>query len=74
MATPQLPQRKGPNVNVSPNGTKMGASFPLPVRKAATPFGTVTRESVLPTSTAPVSPTSVPTNDKDAGNGTGNVR
>lgn len=74
MATPQLPQRKGPDVNVSPNGTKMGASFPLPVRKAATPFGSVTRESVLPVQSAPVSPTTVPVNDKDAGKGTGNVR
>lgn len=74
MATPSLPQRKGPNVNVSPNGTKMGSNFPLPTRKSATPFGSVGRESVLPVQTAPVSPTSAPINDKDAGKGTGNVR
>lgn len=74
MAVPSLPIHKGPSIDVSPNGPHMGGGVANPVRKSATPFGSVTRESVLPTQTAPVSPTTVPINDKDAGNGTGNVR
>ncbi len=74
MSVPTPPQRKGPSIDVSPNGPHMSAGVPNPVRKTAQPYGSVTRESVLPRSSAPVSPTSVPVNDKDAGRGTGNVR
>lgn len=70
------PPRKAANVNVSPVGNQgnKGQSGILPSRKSATPFGSVTRESVLPTKTADSSPQSQPINDKDAGKGTGNLR
>lgn len=73
MATPSTPIRKGPNVNVSPNGTKMTGGVANPVRKTAAPFGSVDK-SVYKRTTAPVDPNTVPVNDKDAGKGTGNVR
>lgn len=73
MATPSLPQRKGPSVNVSPNGTKMSAGVPNPVRKTVAPFSNP-GDGAYKRVTAPVSPTSPAINDKDAGRGTGNVR
>lgn len=73
MATPSTPQRKAANVNVRPNGTVPGANPVMPTRKSAAPFGSVDK-SVYKRTTAPVSPTGVPINDKDAGKGTGNVR
>lgn len=76
MTTPSKPIRKGPGVNPSPvgNGVTGGKSIPMPTRKSATPFGSVSRESVLPRSNSGITPGGVPTNDKDAGKGTGNVR
>lgn len=73
MATPSLPIRKGPSIDVSPNGSHMSAGVPNPVRKSAAPFGSVDK-SVYNRTPAPVSPTSAAINDKDAGKGTGNVR
>jgi hypothetical protein len=70
---PSKPVRKGPNINVSPNGTKMTGGVPNPVRKSAAPFGSVDK-GVYKHPSAPVSPTSSPVNDKDSGRGTGNVR
>lgn len=73
MATPQLPIRKGPSIDVSPNGPHMGGGVANPVRKSAAPFGSVDK-SVYNRTPAPITPTSSPVNDKDAGKGTGNVR
>lgn len=70
------PIRKAANVNVSPVGNQgnNAQSNILPSHKVAAPFGSVDRASVLPTRNAGVTPTGVPINDADAGNGTGNVR
>lgn len=73
MGTPQPPARKSANVDVRPNGTVPGANPVMPTRKSAAPFGSVDK-SVYKRTTAPISPTSSPVNDKDAGKGTGNVR
>lgn len=73
MATPSKPIRKSANVDVRPNGTVPGANPVMPTTKSAQPFGSVDK-SVYKRPSAPVSPTSVPVNDDDAGKGTGNVR
>lgn len=65
---PSKPVRKGPSINVSPVGTpKSGGGIPMPTTKSAAPFGSVDK-SVYKRPSAPVSPTSVPINDKDGGN------
>lgn len=75
MATPSLPIRKSANVNVSPVNVSGGDnSSVMPQTRSATPFGTIDPGSVYNRTTAPITPTSSPVNDKDAGNGTGNVR
>lgn len=73
MTLPSKPVRKGPSVNVSPNGTKMSKGIPMPVRRSAAAFGSVDK-SVYKHPTAPITPTSSPVNDKDSGKGAGNVR
>lgn len=71
---PSLPQRKAANVNVSPVGSASGGNnSAAPARRSAQPFGSVDK-SVYQRPSAPISPTSSPINDKDAGNGPGNVR
>jgi len=74
MATPSRPIRKSAGVNPSPvgNGVTSG-SVPMPTRRAAQPFGSVSKtEHKRPS--APISPSTMPINDKDAGRGTGSVR
>lgn len=73
MATPSLPIRKGPPINVSPVGTTMPKGFPMPTRRSAEAFGSVDANAAYNRTSAPVTP-NVPINDKDAGKGTGNVR
>lgn len=63
---PSKPVRKGPGVNVSPVGKSSGGSIPMPNKRTATPFGTVDK-SIYKRTTAPISPTSSPVNDKDGG-------
>lgn len=70
---PSKPIRKGPGINVSPAGKSSGGSIPMPTTKSATPFGSVDK-GVYKRTSASVTPTGVPVNDKDAGRGTGNVR
>lgn len=73
MATPSLPIRKGPSIDVSPNGPHMSAGVPNPVRQSAASFSSP-GDGAYKRVTAPVDPATVPILDKDAGNGTGNVR
>lgn len=71
---PSKPIRKAANVNVKPNGMVPAKSQSvMPTTKSAQPFGSVPK-TVYNRTTAPVSPTGVPVNDKDSGKGTGNVR
>lgn len=70
---PSKPVRKSPGVNVSPVGKSSGGSIPMPTTKSAAPFGSVDK-GVYKRTSAGVTPTGVPVNDKDAGNGTGNAR
>lgn len=70
---PSKPIRKSPGVNVSPVGKSSGGNIPMPTTKSAAAFGTINK-TVYNRPSAPVSPTTIPVNDKDAGRGTGNVR
>lgn len=70
---PSKPVRKGPSINPSPVGVKMTGGVPMPTRKSAAPFGSVD-QSVHKRPSVGITPGGVPTNDPDAGKGTGNVR
>lgn len=67
MALPSRPIRKAASVNPSRQATPRTGGVPKPTRRTAQPFGSVSRQSALPTRPVGVSPQSVPVNDKDAG-------
>lgn len=70
---PSSPERKAASINFNSAGSVSGNSSFAPARKSAEAFGSVDK-GVYKHPAAPVSPNTVPVNDKDAGNGPGNVR
>lgn len=66
MALPSRPVRKAAQVSPSQQATPKSGGVPMPGHRSAQPFGSVSKgEYKRPA--APVSPKSLPVNDKDAG-------
>lgn len=74
MAVPSRPQRKAAPVSPSRQATPQPGNIAKPVRKAAQPYGSVSREDCLPRKSAGVSPQSQPVNDQDAGSDSARYR
>lgn len=73
MTTPSRPIRKVARVSVDQAGRPSSTSSFAPAKRSAQPFGSVSK-SVHKRPSVGITPGGVPINDKDAGQGTGNVR